>query len=265
VKHDRVFLGWSALDIRFGICSTETSEFAPVMLDWQPGDIHNCSYASTPGLIGITAEDRTHGQQVLAVYDTETKMTQILLRADHVLLHSFNNSGTEICYTLPSQQDGATDLFVYELKSGVSRNVAKAAVAYGSTPVWFPQDTRIAYRSPKGQIEAYHLMQARREVLVEGAVPAVHPNGYWIAFQNDNNLFILSLDTRAVDALDIQHKSFEYGLTDGLSWSPDGRYLSFGLATGLVGKETEFYLLDYAARRQERIPVKHLRGLIVVE
>jgi len=240
-------------------------QVAPITLDWQPGDIRNCSYEPRQGWIGITAEDRTRGQQVLAVYKPEAKKTKVLVRADYILRHSFNRAGTEICYTQPSKQTGAADLYVYELESGQSRRLAEAGVAHGSTPVWFPDDARIAYHSPQGQIEALHVLQAQSEVLVEGSDPAVHPDGNRIAFQRDDRLFILNRVTGTTDPLRIKVRWLEYSLTNGLSWSPDGRYLSFGFVTGLTSKETVFYLLDHVSQQQQKFEVEYLRGLIIIE
>lgn len=265
MSQDVHFLGWGGLDIRLGKITSGGQRVTPITLDWQPGDIRNCSYAPMQGWIGITAEDRTHGQQVLAVYDPLAHTTRILLRTDYILRHSFNRAGTEICYTQPSKQMGAADLYLYELESGESLRLAEAVVAHGSTPVWFPDDAQIAYHSPHGQIEALHVLQAQSKVLVEGSAPAVHPDGNRLALQRGNQLFILNLVNRTTNPLQIQRGWLEYSLTNGLSWSPDGRYLSFGLVTGLTGKETVFYLLDHVNQQQQKIEVKYLRGLIMIE
>jgi Tol biopolymer transport system component len=265
MNQDIHFLGWSGLDIRLGKLFSGGPQVTPIVLDWQPGDIRNCSYASMQGWIGITAEDRTHGQQVLAVYKPQTNTTQILLQTDYILRHSFNRAGTQICYTQPSKQTGGADLSLYELESGASRILAEAVVAHGSTPEWFPDNARIAYHSPHGQIEALDIVQNQREVVVEGSAPAVHPDGNRLAVQRDDQLFVFNLVNRTTEPLQIKRGWLEYSLANGLSWSPDGRYLSFGLVTGLTGKETAFYLLDNVNNKQRKIEVKYLHGLIMIE
>lgn len=265
MSQDIFFLGWGGLDIRLGQITSGGPRVTPITLDWQPGDIRNCSYAPVQGWVGITAEDRMHGQQVLAVYKPQAQTTQILLRTDYILRHSLNRAGTEICYTQPSKQTGAADLYLYELESGESRRLAEAVVAHGSTPVWFPNDARIAYHSPHGQIEALNVLQEQREVLVEGSAPAVHPDGNRIALQREDQLFIFNLLNRTTDPLQIQRGWLESSLTNGLSWAPDGRYLSFGLVTGLTSKETVFYLLDHVNQQQQKIEVEYLRGLVIIE
>jgi hypothetical protein len=138
-------------------------------------------------------------------------------------------------------------------------------VAHGSTPVWFPEDARIVYHSPHGQIEAFRILQAQSEVLIEGSAPAVHPDGNRLAFQRDNQLFIFNLGDRTTNPLQVRRRWLEHGLRNCLSWSSDGRYLSFGLATGLTDKEAVFYLLDHVNQQQQKIEIKYLRGLILTE
>jgi Tol biopolymer transport system component len=258
------FLGWTGVDIRLGSSSPFGQQVTPIILDWQPGDIRNCSYAPKKGWIGITAEDRTHGQQVLAVYDNLRKTTRFLLRCDYILHHAFNRAGTQICYTLPSKQRGAADLCLYELESGSSRRLAEGVVAQGSTPAWFPDDARIAYYSQDGQIETQYITHGQRERLFKGTVPSVRPDGNCLAFKRSDQLFVFNLGNRTTEPLAIHRRWFEYGLTNGLSWSPDGRLLSFGLVKGVVGKETAFYTLDYIDRYPRIIEVKFLRGLILI-
>jgi hypothetical protein len=264
VSQDLRFLGWSGLDIRLGRVRSEDQTVTPVILEWQPGDIRNCSYAPKQGWIGITAEDRIHGQQVLAIYDTLTKTGRTLLRGDHVLRHCFNRAGTEICYTQPSRQLGSADLFLYDLGGGKSRRLVEAAVAHGSTPAWFRDDVRIAYSAPEGEIKVFNLIENHSEVVVKGSSPAIHPDGGSIALQRADGLFIFDLVNRTIEPLQFQRKWLQYGLKDGLSWSPDGRHLSFGLEAGVTGKETVFYLLDSFNQQQKEIEVRNLRGLIMI-
>jgi len=264
MKQHVSFLGWNELDIWLGTPALGNQQFTPIILDWQPGDVRNCSYAPRQGWIGITAEDRMHRQQVLAIYEARTKTTRVLLRAEYVLRHSLNRAGTEICYTQPSNQKGGADLFLLKLESGEQRRLAESVVAYGGTPVWFPDDTRIAYSSPQNQIEIFHVLREQSETLVEGSAPAIHPDGSRIAFHRANQLGILNLLDGTTKPLNVHREWLESSLTDGLSWSPDGSFLSFGLVSGLVGKEAVFYLLDPVNRRQQKIEVRYMRGLIII-
>jgi hypothetical protein len=259
------FLSWGGLNVQLGNFLSGEPQLTPVILDWQPGDIRNCSYAPGQKWIGITAEDRTRGQQVLAVYETLTKTCRILLRARYVLHHAFNRAGTVVCYTRPlGQKTVGADLLLLEVSSGRSRKLAEAVAAYGATPAWFPDDARIAYSSPGGQLEVWHVGQNERFVLAGGSAPAIHPDGSRIAFHRADQIMVFNLVDRTTETLGVRRRCLEYHFTGGLSWSPDGRYLSFGLAAGLVGKETTFFLLDYATRRRRRIRMRYQRGLILI-
>lgn len=266
MSQDIHFLGWGALDIRLGKISSKGQQVVPIILDWRPGDIRNCSYAPIQGWIGITAEDRSRGQQVLAVYETSTDTTKILLRTDYILRHSFNQAGTTICYTRPSKkQTSSADLYLYELENGKSRRLAEAVVAHDSTPVWFPNEALLAYHTPHRQIEVLDVLQNRREGLIEGSAPAIHPDGHHIAFHLDNRLFVFDRVHRTTDSVRTIRQWLEYNLINGLSWSSDGLYLSFGLVTGLIDKETVFYLVDNVNQRQKKIEVEFLRGLLLID
>jgi Tol biopolymer transport system component len=258
------FIGWGGLDIRLGKVSSGAAQVTPLILDWQPGDIRNCSYAPVQGWVGITAEDRTHGRQVLAVYDSHAHTTRFLMRTDNILRHSFKRTGTEVCYTQPSKQTGAADLYLYELHSGESHRIAEAAVAHGSTPVWFPDDQWIAYHSPGGQIELLDTSKGQRKILIDGLSPTVSQDGERIAFYRDDQLFIWSQASQGAQRLEIKPMLRKPRLVDGLSWSPDGNYLSFGVVAGLTDKRTDFYLLDLASGENRKVEAKYLRGLVII-
>src|SRR5216683_85398 len=256
MKKDVHFLGWGGLQIQIGSLFAEGHEKMPVILDWQPGDIRNCSYTPSHGWIGITAEDRTHGRQALALYDRQKKTTRFLVRDTFVLRHSLNRTGTAISYTQPSSRTGSADLFLYDLENDKSHRLGEAVASHGSTPVWFSDDTRLAYHSPQGRIEVMHVAEGVVETLVEGSGPAVHPDGKSLAFHRGDQLLIYNLLDRTTKSIQLRRKWLEYGLTNGLSWSPDGYYLSFGFTAGVVGKETDFYLLDHVNQQQQRVPIR---------
>jgi hypothetical protein len=262
--HHLDFLGWSALDVGLGTLSSRGCDMAPVNLDWQPGDIRNCSYAPHQGWIGITAEDRSRGGQVLAVHDRITEKSRILVRAPVVLHHAFNRAGTAICYTQPQPEIAGAALYVCDVLGGGSRRLGVAAAAHDRTPAWFPDDTHIAYVAPTGLIEVLDLASECSEALTEGAACAVHPDGSRLAVRRRDRLLLFKLADHTTEPLPIRRRCLEHGLTDGLSWAPQGRYLSFGLLAGLVGKATVFRLLDLSTRRQTRIDVRYLRGLVLI-
>ena len=74
----------------------------------------------------------------------------------------------------------------------------------------------------------------------------------------------MDIADRTTEALETRRGWLEHSLTGSISWSPDGRCLSFGFTSGLVGKQTAFFMLDVAGHRQTRINVPFLRDLILI-
>jgi hypothetical protein len=250
------FLGWSGIEVRIGA--------AALALDWQPGDIRNCSYAPGRRWVGISAEDRTRGGQVLAIHDLATGASRVLLRADVVLRHALDAGGTRACCTVPSARKSGCDLMVLETDTGTATRVPEAEVAHGCTPAWYPDSERIAICSPAGNIEVVDIAQGRREVVAQGVAPAVHPDGRRIAFRRGNDVLLLDLAARTTKALGVRRGWLGQSLAGSLSWSPNGSRLAFGVTAGLVGKSVAFHLLDPATRRQQAIDAPYLRDLILI-
>ena len=260
------FLSWGADEIHLGSVSPEGCKTEPVTLDWLPGDVRNCSYAADRGWIGITAEDRRGGGQVLAMHDPLSQTNRILIRVPAILHHAFNRAGTAICYTQPQRPPTGAALYRWDVEGGRSHRLGAAVAAYDSTPSWFPDGAHIAYAAPDGTIEVVDLVDDGIETLTEGSACAVHPDGKQLALRRADRLFLhtLAAQTDETRALAIRRRWLEYNLTSGLSWSPDGRYLSFGVVSGLVGKATTFQLLDLALGTQTRIDGRYLRGLVLI-
>src|SRR5262245_40867425 len=112
VRADSPWLGWNPLEVWMGDSLFHRPSRRRVELGWQPGDIRNCSYAPQSGWVGIAAEDRTNGGQVLAIYERRTASTRVLLRRDYVLHQALNQSGSKVCYTQPSARTGTADLYL---------------------------------------------------------------------------------------------------------------------------------------------------------
>lgn len=259
---DSPWLGWNPVEIWVG-CSLFNSERRRIDLGWRAGGIRNCSYAAEPGWIGVTAEDRTNGSQVLAIHEQRSGATRVLLREDSLLHHALNRSGSKVCYTQPSARTGTADLCLYQVADGRVRRLIEGVVAQGSTPAWFPDDVHITYHSAQGTVEVLDSARGTCEAATtEGEAPAISPDGTRIAFRRANKLFLWDL-SGLPEPVGPPHRLTTPHLADGLSWAADGTHLSFGLTSGVVGKETTFYLLDIATRRAEKSSLKYLSGLVL--
>jgi Tol biopolymer transport system component len=167
-----------------------------------------------------------------------------------------------VCYTQASQGAGAADLFVFDTADAQARLLLTGGVAHGSTPAWFPDDTRIAYHTAQGQIEVFDSAHGRSEVVTDGEAPAIRADGERIAFRRAHEIFVRDQagDVQPVSPSSVLAKPH---LADGLSWAEDGAHLSFGHTAGLVGKRTDFYLLDVATRQAQKADLDYLSGLIL--
>lgn len=256
-------LGWNSLQIKRGSLG-DTQPWAGIDLNWQPGDIRNCSYAPQTNWIGITSEDRTQGQQVLAIYEYQNQTTRFLLRSGYILHHAFNSLGTLVCYTQPSSLRGTADLYLYELDNEHCYCLMQESIAQNSIPAWFPDHRHIAYHSPDGYIEVFDCYQGNHRRLAKGQLPSVSPTGEYIAFQNNNQIFLWHQISATVQSLRIQRPILGFTLAGNLSWSADEKFLSFGVVSGLTSKQITFYLLQLATGQCLEVQEKYLRGLLIV-
>jgi len=255
------FLGWNSLRIGFGESLPDRTRWSQLALDWQPEGIRNCSYATQPERIGITAQSRSDNKHFLAVYDCDSCSTRFLLQVDYVLHNAFNRSGSQICYTIPSNERGKADLWLYSFDTADSRLALEAILAQDTIPSWLPSDGAVAYHSADGQIEILDLTTSQRDALTDGHSPVVSPDGALIAFRRADQIYTWDLGKRNASLLAAKLKS---NLTNGLSWSPNGRFLSFGAVTGLIGKETTFFLMDASSRDLRTIDVDYLGGMTLI-
>jgi Tol biopolymer transport system component len=263
MRRDLPWLGWNPVEIWLGDSLFDQQGRVRVELGWQPGAVRNCSYASQPDWIGITAEDRTNGGQVLAIHERQSVATRVLLRQRLILHHALNRSGSLLCYTQPSAQSGAADLYLYRLEEAQPQRLAEGVVAQGSVLAWFPDDIHIAYHSPAGQIEILDSVQNQREALAQGQAPAVSPDGARIAFRGDSTIFIWYGQDRRMQHIETRRWLGKLHLADGLSWSADGQCLTFGAIAGWVGKQTDFYLLEVESERYQKTTLQYLSGLLL--
>jgi Tol biopolymer transport system component len=183
---------------------------------------------------------------------------------DYVLHNSFSSDGTQICYTVPSAQQGAADLYLYSFGSGDGRLLLQGALAHGTVPAWYRGDKAIVYHSPEAQIEIFYLQTGQREIVTRGTLPAVRADGKRIAFYRDDQVYVWDIDRRKESLVPTKSRLRKRALTNGLSWSVDGQYLSFGATVGLVGKETAFFLSEISSSDIRKIDVAYLTGLSLI-
>ena len=264
-KMDSSYLGWNPVEVRIGSSLYDPSGAAPIDFGFRLGGVRNCSYAPGRLLVGITAEDRSDGGQVVAVFNRANAMTRILTRRDYLLHHALNRAGTQVSFTQPSAGAATADLYILNVDGEGSEVMLEGVLAQGSVPAWFPDDTRLVYHTPDHRIEIFDRAERRRVDLEAGRDPTVSSCGNWIAFRRKDELFVRSLADGRVEKVWSPNALLRRGMADGLSWSADGAYLSFGVSAGPVGKQTRFYVLDRASGASRQTKTRHLEGLLLIE
>jgi Tol biopolymer transport system component len=151
---------------------------------------------------------------------------------------------------------------VISIESNTAQLIVENTVSQASRPVWSPRGDWILFENRAGMIDTLHVHEGRPEELEEGESPTFSPDGSSIAFLRGNELFIRPFEGGRADRLDAGPMR---GIPKrGLSWSPDGRCLTFGSTAGLTSKETDFFLLDIEMGRVQRTAVRHLSGLQLI-
>lgn len=256
-------LGWSALEVQL---AQPAGGWKWSRLDTgrSLGDIHNCSYAPAPAVIAIAGQEYGSGRHMLALYRSRNKSLQALLYPRYILYQSIDQSGARICFTQPSAVCGTADLLLLDIGAGRVQTLAQGVAAQDSVPVFLPDQSRIAYHSPDRWIEVFDLDDGGRVRLMAGSRPAFSDSGNKIAFQREEQIFISTgpNETKCV------YKPFwawnRRPLVDGLSWSPDAGCISFGMVAGLTDKTANFYLLEVASGRRQKLNMNYLRGVVII-
>ena len=261
---DSAYIGWNPVEIKIGNSLFHSRSNKRINVDRELGNIRNCSFASQAGVIGITAEDRTHGGQILGLFDYSRAKTDVLLRQHFLLHHSINSSGVRVCYTQPSTFQGRADLFLFHVKDRRAELVKQGIVAQDSIPVWFPDNRKIAYHSPEGYVEVIDLSSKRQTVLAEGRCPAVSINRGRLAFVKDSQFFVWDQTTQGVQRLPFLSLLEKREVSYGPCWSVDEKLLCVGVTSGLVDKQTEFYVFELDSEVIQKVHVKYVSGLLLV-
>jgi WD40 repeat protein len=255
---DYSFLAWNGLRVVTG-SSIRSGQVQPVPLDWRPELIRNCSYSPADGWLGVTGAEPASGDWTLRIFDVGRGVTAHRFRFAYVLHHSLLSGGAWACLARPSAVPMVADLDIIEVGSGRVETVLRGGVHQGSELSWFPDGTRIAFQSPGGRVSVVDRSSGRVTPVADGATPAVSPDGDRIAFLRPDGLFAWEGLTGRIEPMTTGPMS----CSTGLSWSPDGRCVTYGSATGLTGKQIRFYLWDLDRRRGFRLPLRYMTGLIL--
>ncbi len=257
---DYAFIAWNPVTVMIGSSIRDKATHKQLELDWQPGLIRNCTFAPGPRIVGTTAEDRTNGGQVLNLFSIDQGKTVKRFPFDTVLNHALVSDGNSAAIALPSADRMSADLELIDTKNGRSERLVTGRLHHSSTISWFPDDQQIAYQTVDDQIELVHRSTREIAPVTRGHAPAVSPDGQAIACERDGKLHLWERATGDERSIDTGRAT----PSTNLSWSPYGRFLTFGSTRGLSGKETQFYLYELATGNREDLPLKFATGLSLI-
>ena len=106
---------------------------------------------------------------------------------------------------------------------------AKERIGAGQLPSWSPDRSTVAYQDDRSQIWLYNRLTGERRHLTSGRQPAFSPDGRRVAFADGAQVVrVIGVDGTGLVTVAVVPGP---GMTSPLSWSPDGRRLTFSAHT----------------------------------
>lgn len=214
--------------------------------------------------IDLWLADARTGKRIKRLVETTTNPNFEELR----LLYSqssFSNDGRLLAFT--AYREGKDVLYLMDVASAsVKRRIDLPSIDAIWSPVWSPDDKRIAFSGTHGGITDLYIMDTDGKNLRQvtndqygDLQPAWSPDGTRIAFATDRspetNLAVLKFSKWRIAVIDLQSGAIEVlpnqgGLNLNPAWSPDGRQLAFvSDRTGIPN----IFLFDFADRQHYQI------------
>ena len=177
---------------------------------------------------------------------------------------SFSNDGRTLAFT--AQREGKDVLYLMDVATASVRARLDLPVDAVWSPVWSPDDKRIAFSGSRGGVSDLFIVNADGKGLRQltndmygDLQPAWSPDGRRIAFATDRSpetdLSILKISKWRIAVIDEQTGAIEVlpgqgGLNLNPQWSPDGRELGFiSDRTGIPN----VFLYDFATQQHYQI------------
>lgn len=196
----------------------------------------------------------TSPQRNLMSYDLNTNQVKQLTDTEFgVVDYAVSPDGTRIAYAIYNQ-DGTSDIWLYDVKAGTSRQITDCVDAFCAAPNWHPDGIRIAYER-EDYNAALNVAGARRIWVVDintaqsnlmfadsqivGHSPTYAPTGNRMAFFSTNPPGIMIYDFVSEQSAVIESMQGVVG-----SFSADGTQLIYPVLTRGAMGETFYTQLE---------------------
>lgn len=123
---------------------------------------------------------------------------------------------------------------IEDLSTG-RRMPAVSRASRDSTIGWSPDGQRIVFTTTSGALAIYEVASGKTHEVARGKYPAWSPDGTRIAFATESEVRIVDLSDRREKTLYRRSETDNYPAAVFLSWSLDGRFVSFNSTGHLPG------------------------------
>lgn len=248
------YLGWNPAEVRIGP-SVMDAEGA-VRLDCGPGMLpRDCTPAG--GAVLVAAEGP--GQDALLLLRPGAP-ARTVARGRGILAAAADAAGTRGWYTVANGLEGGAEVWAVDLDGGEPRRFCGGCAV--DSPLASMPDGRVAYHGTDGWIRIAGPGEGEPVRVAAGRSPAADATGR-LAYLRGRAVVVRGADG-AEREWPLPRTLGRPSLARVLSWSPDGREVSWGRTAGLVGKRTDFFLLDVQTGRSRRLPQRYLSGLRLI-